>query len=286
MINYNFAAFILTNGRADHVVTYTSLKRKGYTGRIFLIVDDMDEDKNKYIENYGDEVFIFNKKKTALHCDSGNNSDNLKGILFARNACFDIAEILGLDYFIELDDDYTAFSWRWNSKLEYCHQKMNNCLDDVFNALLKFYINSNCTSIAMTQGGDFIGGSENTIWADKVKLRRKAMNSFICSPSRRFDFMGFYNDDVNTYTKYGSIGKLFFTTNHISLNQIATQINKGGMSDTYISSGTYVKSFYSVMWMPSAVKINMIGTKSRRIHHRIKWEYCVPKILDEKYRKG
>ena len=286
MIQYNFSVFILTHGRADHVLTYSTIRRKGYTGKIYLIIDDLDSEKEKYIKNYGEEVIIFDKKQTALKCDTGNNSDNLKGILFARNACFDIAEKLGIDYFMELDDDYSAMGWRWSNKAEYRHEKINKKLDDIFNSLIKFYINSNCTSIAMSQGGDYIGGSENPVWADKIKLRRKAMNSFICSPSRRFDFMGFYNDDVNTYTKLGSIGKLFFTTNHISLTQLETQKNKGGMSDTYLASGTYAKSFYSVMWMPSAVKIYMIGTRHRRIHHKIDWKFCVPQILSEQCKKG
>ena len=40
-----FAAFILTHGRPDNVLTYDSLKKAGYTGRIVLIIDN--EDKNK-----------------------------------------------------------------------------------------------------------------------------------------------------------------------------------------------------------------------------------------------
>lgn len=43
-------------------------------------------------------------------------------------------------------------------------------------------------------------------------------------------------------------GDLFFTYVPCSLNQKQTQSNKGGMSDLYLDSGTYVKSFYSVIF--------------------------------------
>ena len=36
----NFAVFILTNGRANNVITYKVLRKQGYTGKIYLMVDD------------------------------------------------------------------------------------------------------------------------------------------------------------------------------------------------------------------------------------------------------
>lgn len=67
--------------------------------------------------------------------------------------------------------------------------------------------------------------------------------------------------------------------------QIQTQTLKGGMTDAYKESGTYLKSFYSVLSMPSAVKIYMMYSKYNRIHSRVDWDLCVPKIMNEKYRK-
>lgn len=119
--------------------------------------------------------------------------------------------------------------------------------------------------------------------ADK-KVLRKCMNSFFCSVEKKFTFLGRVNEDVNTYTRLGQIGDLFFTYVPCSLNQKQTQSNKGGMSDLYLDSGTYVKSFYSVIFSPSCVSIAMMGDKHKRIHHNISWDNCVPKILNEKYK--
>ena len=57
------------------------------------------------------------------------------------------------------------------------------------------------------------------------------------------------------------------------------------MSTVYLDSGTYLKSFYSVMGMPSAVRIQEMGDKNKRIHHAVEWESCVPMILNEQHKK-
>jgi len=57
----NFAVFILTNGRPDRVYTYKTLKKYGYTGRIFLIIDDLDKTGSEYREKYGEQVVVFDK---------------------------------------------------------------------------------------------------------------------------------------------------------------------------------------------------------------------------------
>lgn len=49
--------------------------------------------------------------------------------------------------------------------------------------------------------------------------------------------------------------------------------------------GSDYRWFYSVMHMPSAVKIRTMGERYRRIHHAITWNNCVPKIIRPEYRK-
>mgnify|MGYP000287935400 FL=1 len=110
----------------------------------------------------------------------------------------------------------------------------------------------------MAQRGDFVGGKENDILKGE-KMKRKAMNSFICSVDRPFQFVGRINEDVNTYTTLGSRGCLLLQVPQVALNQKQTQKNKGGMTDIYMSQGTYVKSFYTVMMMPSSVKVGVMG---------------------------
>jgi hypothetical protein len=273
--NNNFAVFILTHGRPNNQKTLKLIRNRGYTGKIYFIVDNEDKTLNEYINNFGSEfVKIFDKKKYADDIDEGNNFDNRKVIIHARNASFDIALNLGLDYFIQLDDDYYSLGYRYLEG----EKKINN-LDKVFEIMLNFYKNVNIKSIAFSQGGDHIGGFSG------IKLKRKCMNSFLCSTKRRFNFVGSINEDVNTYTTLGSRGNVFFTFTNINLSQGDTQSNTGGMTDEYISTGTYVKSFHTVLMHPSGVKVSMMNSKNPRIHHSISWKNTVPLIISEKHKK-
>ena len=266
-----FAAFILTHGRPDNVITFDKLRASGYTGPIYLIVDNEDATDHRYREKFGDRaVIVFDKKAMADKIDEANNFDNRKVIVHARNACFDIAESLGLTHFVQLDDDYYYFGYRNGSGAK----KIRN-LDAAFSATLDFLDATNASSIAWSQGGDHIGGFSG------VQLKRKAMNSFFCRVDRRFYFVGSINEDVNTYACEGQRGRLFFTFTGLQLDQKDTQSQGGGMSDVYLQRGTYVKSFTTVLFCPSSVKVSMMSTKHSRMHHNIDWRATVPRIVPE-----
>lgn len=283
MKNNDFVVFILTHGRADRVITYNALRKSGYTGRIVLVIDNEDVQAEAYIARYGKEnVRIFDKSAVAETFDEGLKGDR-RTIVYARNACFDIAEKSGFRYFMELDDDYEYFAWRFDDELK-CHFSLIKNLDRVFDILLDYYKTIPARSIAISQGGDFIGGSRSTS-LKSVNMKRKAMNTFICDVQRPFKFLGRINEDVNTYTRNTSTGDLFFQTNQLCINQKQTQSNGGGMTDVYLDSGTYVKSFFSVMYMLSSVKISTMGNCHKRIHHTIRWKHTAPKILREEWKK-
>lgn len=285
-IQTDFSIFILTHGRPTNVKTMATLQRAGYTGNLYLVVDDEDKTLDKYIANFGkDRVVVFNKKQTADMVDEGNNFDERRTITHARNACFQIAKDKGLKYFMELDDDYISFEYRYVSK---CGQKLNvhkvSNLDAILGLYLDFYKATGFSSIAFAQGGDFIGGVENR-YATQKPLIRKCMNSFICSTDRQFQFIGAMNEDVNTYVTLGSRGLLFGTIPMISLVQTATQSQKSGITDMYLRFGTYCKAFTTVMMQPSSVRISMMNTSNPRIHHLIKWQNTTPMIMAEEHKK-
>jgi len=284
-----FAAFILTHGRADRVLSYHALKKCGYTGQIYLIVDNEDGQLNRYIENYGDEVIVFDKKKFAERVDACDNYGKRNSVVFARNYNFIIAKELGLTHFLQLDDDYTQFGWSSNNDGDYITSNVvTDRLNDIFSACLDFLDESGAETVALSQGGDFIGGGEGR-FAKLFKnnmFSRKAMNSFFFRTDSDVVFRGRVNDDVNLYVESGRRGKLFVTIPRLRLWQPMTQKESGGCTDIYLEMGTYIKSFYSVLVAPSCVKIAAMGNKHRRIHHMVQWKYACPAIVNEKYRKA
>lgn len=278
----NFVVFILSHGRANNMFTVKSLRKHGYTGKIVIIIDNEDKTADDYIKKY-ENVEIFDKKEIAQTFDEADNFQDRRAIIYARNACFEIAKKLKYRYFIQLDDDYTGFEYRIYSNENQKPTKIFN-LDNVFEALLSFYKKTNFSTISIAQGGDFIGGKNNRM-AKKPTLFRKCMNSFICSTDRPFQFVGRINEDVNTYVYKQSTGLLMGTIPFVALIQKTTQKNKGGMTDLYLDSGTYVKSFYTVMFSPSSCKVAPMGDKHLRLHHEINWNCAVPKIIRESVKK-
>lgn len=279
----NYAIFILTHGRPNNVITYKTLRNCGYTGKIYLIVDDSDKTINEYKSIYGNQVIVFSKDKYIF--DIMDNFNNNKVIVYARNACYDIARNLKLDYFFEYEDDYTNFQYRFILGDELKGKTIRK-LDEVYKSMIKCIETTKVDTIAFAQGGDFIGGAGSF---KGNTYKRKAMNSFLfkVNDNSKNDiiFLGRMNDDVNTYLHYGKTGKLFFQTSHVNLVQVQTQKSTGGNTEAYKQFGTYVKSFYSVMIAPSCCKISQMGRIHKRIHHNIKWINAVPVILDEKYKK-
>lgn len=279
----DFVVFILTHGRADNVYTYKALKQAGYTGRIILVIDNEDADADKYYSLYGeDNVYMFNKLLQALKVDAMGPDNDRKAILYARCACFDIAKNLGYKYFLELDDDYTNFRSRV-VRGEHLGTEYIRKFDELVDIVLEFLDTSNAHTVALSQIGDFIGGKNSKVCKDR--LTRKAMNAFFCRTDRPFRWSGKMNEDVTTYVNLGSRGYLFFTVADVSIDQLATQSLSGGMSDGYLDSGTYVKTFYTIMACPSCVKMYTMGVTNKRFHHVIDWDKAVPKIISNKYRK-
>jgi hypothetical protein len=274
MENKEFAIFIMVHGRPDKMWTYNTLRKCGYTGKIYLVADSLDKTLYEYKKIYGDELLVFDKELASKEMDSGDNTNDLRSTLYSANKIFDLAKENGIKYFYIMCDDYYYFGYRYESGA-----KIIKNLDKVFDLMVNFYKSTNIKTIAFSQGGDHIGGFSG------IKLKRKAMNSFLCSTDRPFKFLGRMNEDVTTYVNLGSKGDIFFTFTNIQLDQKDTQGEKKGLTEMYKDNGTYVKSFFSVMYNPSNVKVSMMNSNNPRIHHSVKWINTTPMIIDNKYKK-
>ncbi len=281
----DFCVFILTHGRPSNVRTLKQLESSGYTGKVFIVIDDEDSKGDEYRKRFGDKVLTFSKEAIAKVIDEGDNFGDRRAVIYARNACFALAKQVGCRYFLQLDDDYTNFSYRFDSDNRYQPKKVFD-LDAVFSSIVDYFSKTPFASIAIAQGGDFIGGGENNMSASAITTSRKAMNTFFCDAERPFEFFGRINDDVNVYTCGQRRGLLFLTLYQVTITQLATQSNPGGMSEMYLEGGTYLKSFYSVMYAPSCVKIRDLRQQLGRLHHVVDWKAAAPQIVRQQHRKA
>jgi len=280
----NFCIFILSHGRPDRVFTYDFLVRSKYEGKVYIVIDDEDEAANGYFDRFGEKVLQFNKSEIAKQVDPGDNFSGKASTLYPRAAFWELAKKVGCRYFLQLDDDYTDFQYYYDSKGNYKYRPARKTLSKMFALVLEYFLSIPATTIALAQGGDFIGGGKN----HKCKLLRKAMNTFFCSVDRPWKMCGRRNEDVNAYVLGSLRGELFFTLTQAKINQIQSQTNSGAITSAYLEAGTYVKSFYSVMYAPACVKIGTFGdprSGNYRVHHEINWKATAPKILREEHKK-
>ena len=261
----NFCIFIMSHERVDKI----KIPRSDFN--FYVVVDDADKDLEKYKKKFKNKLLIFNKKQYFNKSDSASlESWGYKGQVFAYNFCLDFAKQNNIKYFLLLDDDYNNYQLRYKQKFKLKCKIIKTSIDEYILQTVNFLHNcERVTAVAWSQGGDYTGSVQ---W-------RKLMNAIFCSSDRLFRFVGFQNEDVCTYTHLGNKGYLFLTLKNPMVQQQQTQKNSGGFTEIYKKYGTYFKSIFAILFMPSAVKISTMGNKYRRIHHKIDWDFCVPKLL-------
>lgn len=279
----SFCLFIMSHQRPDRIRTIPSLKKAGYTGDLYIVVDDKDPMLDQYKDRFPDRLLVFNKDEVEENFDRGDNFEDQQAALWPRMACWEFAEQLGYQWFIEFDDDYEWFGHRIDPDGNYSDGIPTTNMDAVIESFIEYMQDAPIHSIAFSQGGDWIGGEGTTHGG--VTTKRKAMNSFLCNTERPFKWTGRHNEDVSTYTTEGRRGKIFLTYMPMFLSQERTQATEGGMTEAYLKDGTYVKSFYTIMHCPSSVTITEMGTANPRLHHQVSWRHTVPKILPPEYQK-
>lgn len=283
MARDGLGVLILSHGRPEQVSrTINALRKARYSGPWWIVLDDGDASAEDYAHRWGqDRIVTFSKAAVAETFDMGDNAGDGPVVVYARNAADGIARDLGLSWYLVLDDDYTYFAHRLarDGKLDYAYTYR---LDAVLDALCDFLDESGALTVAMAQGGDYVGGAGGAFTRGVL---RKAMNTFLCRTGQPIGFVGRINEDATTYVYRGGQGDLFLTLTDLFIDQQNTQAQEGGLTTAYLDLGTYVKSFYSVMWAPSCVKVSTLGDNSHRVHHRVSWNNAVPKIISSRHRR-
>jgi hypothetical protein len=91
----DYCVFILTHGRSNNVQTVRSIRNHGYTGKVFIVIDDGDETGEEYKRIFGDDVLVFSKDEAGKYTDLCDNFTNRRTPVLARNACWDLAKQAG-----------------------------------------------------------------------------------------------------------------------------------------------------------------------------------------------
>lgn len=270
MIN-NTAVFILSHQRATKITTDMVLRKCGYTGKIYILIDDTDTQLNEYKEIFGDDCIVFSKTEQLKTTDSCDNFGNLKTPLYARNYCFELAKQLNLDYFIMADDDITGLKYAYvNNNVDFIRSKIIN-IDMVINALTDFInIDNRIACCGFLNSGGYFGGKNGKYREGLGRNTQQIMLFKTETPTR---FLSTKNEDLNI--SIINFDKLFFEVFDLCVVSPQRMTNEGGIS----YSSMYENNMYSLMLMPSAIKIVSNGNMHKSNNN------IYPKILSGRYKK-
>lgn len=279
MINY--AVFIITHGRPDNQKTLETLMRLKFTGSWYLVLDNLDETIDAYINNYGKEhIIIFDKPKYLYSTDCGLHKPFPKFAVFARNAVEDIAVELGLDYFMVFDDDITNFRARFIEDGSLKSIPLYNCIDDAFMACINFMQSTNihCTGFGFC---NVYRSGIRGLFNETPRIRLCA-GAFIRDTKVKVNWRLNMVEDLITSLDHNRVGDVWLQLLPVQIDVLISEgVVEGGNSDAYNKFDNFTMNF-----LPTIVYPDCNFVKYRKNKWITALDACksMPKIISHKYR--
>ena len=274
----NIAVFICTHGRPDEQYTLCALRHAGYTGRIYLVVDDED-DTVVGLYKYGCEIKQFCKQHYIDTVDIGRSDAKRKAILYAKCACEDFAKELDLDAFVIADDDITDFRYRYEEDGKLLTQYVTKNMDKIFEAYMQFILDGNICMTSFGTNQMFMGGS---ISDERKGEFRIPYNFLFRNTSIPFSWVSEMNEDtISVLVEHGNKYTIQLPFIKLEMKELMAGA-KGGMTEFYNQMTTGTRIGTILMYSPSNVKY--IST-AKKITHAIKRDNAFPKLISSHVKK-
>lgn len=244
----NYAVYIISHKRAQAISTIDALRESGYTGKIYVVVDDKDPQLTSYKQKYKDSLLIFTKSDYS-HIDLYDLNPSFDSAVIPKHAVFDFAKRHGVEGVIILDDDMDNFRYRFydkQGKLRNSAIQCDHALDKVFEACFGFLSETNVPCcISFLPAGRFFPDTMS-------KFIRQCVNMFICRVDFGSRWTGRFADDENTFTKQNTIGALMFSLQQINFTSKTYDVSKndGGMDTLNRSQSHYSRHFQLILGNP------------------------------------
>ena len=267
MTKDNFAVYITTHERAEEQLTLDTLRRQGYTGKIFLVVDNEDPQLSQYKDRFKDMVVTFDKRKAMEKSDTMFNKRDRPSPLFARNWVLKEARKGQYCQGLIIDDDIKSMDYRYEDHGKLRGQKVT-VLDKVFESLMDFMNESGVNSVGFAVADHFFGGLNSDIVMNRITPR--LYNDYFFNEKSDFEFVGFHTEDLVSCEINENTGTPLWTICDICLSSPPVGTSEGGMAATYDSKWQWANAFLPLMARPDVggIKLNKAGNE---------WRDSVPK---------
>ena len=280
----DFAVFILTHGRPRKQRSLNTLLRDGYTGRYYLVVDNLDTTLFEYQQLYGDKVLVFDKNEYVQKTETALSPPLTKFVVFARNAAEDFARELNCKFFGLFDDDLIHFRHRYldNGRLksaEICNA------DEVIESILEYMEQASISTTSFGIASQYIGGSLNKrIYTPNDPYLRMCFNAYFRNAKFEVNWQPNIQEDRITSIYYGRAGQIWLQLLQIELDSAPLYgKTSGGSSDVYNSVSRFLPVFFSTVYFPDTHVVNCYhGQFTPKINKR---DYICGKIVSDRYKK-
>lgn len=271
--------FIITHQRAEKQLTLEMLKKAKYKGEVRLVVDDKDNEINKYRKKYGEILLEFNKQELAKNADTHINKFPMGSALFARNVCSLFAQKLGAKYYFICDDDIKCIKYK-DSRGNKLQTSTVKDVDSVLEAFVNYMDKTTICSLGVPPDGAYIGGINDTV---RKGVKWDIANLALCRTDNPVSYKSIMWEDMATLTRDLQVGKIEFSPMLLSQVTPENGAMTGGCKSMYENTSDYSNAFMVLMARPDSVVIkNKEGAYVMRVNKAVLHPY----ILGEEYKKA
>ena len=279
MMENNFAVFIISHERSERVESYNTLIRGGYTGQVYIVIDDEDSQKYDYLNRFGERIVIFNKDD-YINCDRIVQEQTRTSAVYARNAVEHIARKLELNSFAVLDDDIVSLRYRWPQDKVVKSLSVIGGLDDVFRWYTDYMIDTDIATLSFTQVMFYVGGVNNL--EQRICDLRETYQIHIRNVSKPVDWSAIINEDIITELRTAKTGYIWWSIPYLVYDAVKMNDKSGGVKELYDEMLANKRAMLAVVSSPDCCKIGYSHGKIRILQDR---KSSYPMIISSEYRK-
>ncbi len=282
--------FILSHKSPNKCETLDTLKKLGFNGECFIIIDDEDDCLEEYKKVYNDSLIVYHKESYKYSVDMGyslNGDVSFSHAVYARNAVEDIAHNFGIKYFAVSDDDIYDFKFR--IPMHEYHKLPTLDVEDINEPLslyFRYVMDCDIPCLGIGTPNFYIGGYDKIVSGNYLN-RKQVSNFYIRNLNYKIDWL-MPIDDFSTSSINNFRGNLFFSLYPLELiarPQYTQKIitgKEGGEVEFYRKNSTWKQSYCSYILMPSFISLKFYKT---RYIPSVKSENAYPKIISSVFKR-
>ena len=278
-----FAVFILSHKRADRVETYDTLRKGGYTGKIYVVVDNQDPMLEKYQERFGDSVLVFDKQMYIDRTETLETSKMKSSAVYARNAIEQYAKDFVLDVFGMFDDDVVNMRYRWVDGNTVRSLTVNGGLDLVFESYAQYILDTGiaCTSFPFTMF--YVSGIHDL--DKRISEYRHTYQIHIRNAHKPVEWIGIINHDTISQLLTMKLGYIWWSIPHIVFDAKPMNKESGGLKEVYDAFKDFDMAFLAVMTCPDCCTVTASNGERSTLQIKENKHTSYPMIISGRYKK-